>query len=143
MIAIDPGVNFCGVACFDIDGELRWARYVATDEVSEFCDLSNDLVIEMPRIYSRSGQRKGDLDLNDLLNLAAAVGYCEGFFYSSKRVFPAQWKGQVPKKIMNARVLSKLSPAEQGRVQNVGSKTHNVIDAVGIGLHALHRLGGK
>lgn len=137
MIAIDPGVKFCGVACFRCD-ELEFARYVAVDDLVDAIDLSEELHIEMPRIYPGSGQQKGDL--NDLLNLAAVVGLCESYFNRSTRVFPAQWKGQVPKKIMNARILSKLSPIEQGRIVGAGAKTHNVIDAVGIGLHALHRL---
>ncbi len=92
----------------------------------------------MPRIYPGSGQQKGDL--NDLLNLAAVVGGHEKTFKNHVRVFPAQWKGQVPKKIMNARVLSRLSPQERLRIEDSGSKTHNTIDAVGIGLYRLGRL---
>ncbi len=139
MIAIDPGVKFCGVACFAAD-ELQWARYVAVDDLDGMC-RSHELIIEMPRIYPGSGQQKGDL--NDLLDLAAVVGYCEGIFGVGARVFPARWKGQVPKKIMSARIMSKLSSTEQGRIVRVGAKDHNTIDAVGIGLWHLGRLGNK
>ena len=51
-------------------------------------------------------------------------------------VKPAEWKGQVPKKIMNERVLSKLSAQERAIVKD----NHNAIDAVGLGLHVLGRL---
>lgn len=140
MIAIDPGVQACGVAWFSRKGELERAEYVHVSSIGALCSPFEKLIIEMPRIYPGSGQRKGDL--NDLLDLAAVVGRCEQRLgpLASRRVFPAQWKGQVPKKIMNARVLGKLSPDEQDRIKRAGAKTHNVLDAIGIGLWALGRL---
>ncbi len=143
MICIDPGVKACGFAVFR-DGVLRSARYLNIDAVP-WENWMDELVIEMPRIYPGSGQQKGDL--NDLLDLAAVVGYCEGLHQGEEgawgprsRVFPAQWKGQVPKKIMTARILSKLSEIELGRIERVGAKDHNTLDAVGIGLWKLGRL---
>ena len=134
MICIDPGVKLCGGAVFR-GPELVWARYLP----KELMPIALEhLVIEMPRIYPGSGQQKGDL--NDLLNLAAVVGWLEGQTDDSSRVFPAAWKGQVPKKIMTARILSKLSPTELGCIEQIGAKTHNTIDAVGIGLWKLGRL---
>ncbi len=136
MICIDPGVRACGIARFDLSGELDWARYLPKEK----CSLppSEQLVIEMPRIYPGSGQQKGDL--NDLLNLAAVVGYFEGRMWDVERVFPAAWKGQVPKKVMTARILKSLSPGELVRIERVGAKDHNTLDAVGIGLWKLGRL---
>ena len=135
MICIDPGVKACGFALFT-EGYLAHAVYCPKTETPYSGDL---MVIEMPRIYPGSGQQKGDL--NDLLDLAAVVGYCEGRFGGRiERVFPARWKGQVPKKIMTARILSKLSPLELSKIQRVGAKDHNTIDAIGIGLWKLGRL---
>ena len=148
IIAIDPGVRMCGVALFhDSDdgdpetraGRLYHARWVPVRNLHLFAHDA-ELVVEMPRIYRGSGQQKGDL--NDLLDLATVVGYCEGIFHGShRRVFPAQWKGQVPKKIMNARVLSRLDDVEKAAIVSVGAKDHNILDAIGIGLWALGRLG--
>lgn len=138
MIYVDPGVHACGVAYF-ADAKLCWARYVAVGDDLRLDVGGQPLVIEMPRIYPGSGQRKGDL--NDLLNLAAIVGRCEAWNAGTvKRVFPAQWKGQVPKKIMTARILSKLSWEEVARIERVGYKDHNTIDAIGLGLWHLGRL---
>lgn len=140
LYAIDPGVHKSGVALFN-DGLLMYAGW-HEHAGSELLALTNDIVrVEMPRIYPGSGQRKGDL--NDLLDLAAVVGYWEDRLRGSqdvKRVFPATWKGQVPKKIMNARVMAKLSEREAHTIRHVGAKDHNIIDAIGIGLWALGRL---
>lgn len=151
MICIDPGVKACGVAAFCGRGVLRHAVYVPVEHLEDYLDdllygqnlvlrYGQNLIIEMPRIYPGSGQQKGDL--NDLLDLASVVGLCESFYNPTQRerVFPAQWKGQVPKKIMTARILSKLTPAERVCIQSVGAKDHNIIDAIGIGLWKLSRL---
>ncbi len=138
MICIDPGVRACGLAFFSSDKELIYARYVLVSELRDQV-ANSPLLIEMPRIYPGSAQQKGDL--NDLLDLAAVVGYCEALFGVGERVFPARWKGQVPKKIMTARIISKLTPDELSRIARVGAKDHNTIDAVGIGLWKLGRLG--
>ncbi len=141
LIAIDPGVRKCGIAYFNDLGVLTRAHYAnheETFEESRLGDIFVHLVIEMPRIYRGSGQQKGDL--NDLLNLAAVVGYMEAVFPSHTRVFPADWKGQVPKKVMNARVFSKLTLDELRRVEREGAKDHNTLDAIGVGLHHFGRL---
>ncbi len=137
MIAIDPGVKACGVAWFD-NGALSIARLVPVRDLRKIRQ-DTDLVIEMPRIYPGSDQRKGDL--NDLLNLAAVVGFCEGLFLcDQKRYFPSIWKGQVPKMVMVERIKKTLSEAERACVVLAGAKSHNVWDAVGIGLFHLGRL---
>ncbi len=135
MICVDPGVKACGVAIFE-GGWLQRAFYAPKEK----CKLlkSEQLIIEMPRIYPGSGQQKGDL--NDLLNLATVVGYAEAHFKQAERVYPATWKGQVPKKIMTARILASLTVAERARIQSAGAKTHNIVDAIGIGLWKLGRL---
>lgn len=137
LFTIDPGVYMLGIAVFE-GGKLTGAAYSELED-TPVGGAHDALLIEMPRIYPGSAQRKGDL--NDIVDLAAAVGFCEGRFYGPKaRVFPAQWKGQVPKKIMTARILSRLSADEQSRIVRVGAKDHNTIDAIGIGLWKLGRL---
>ncbi len=142
MICIDPGVKACGMASF-FGSQLQWARYVPVDDLGNALVVDDHLIIEMPRVYPGSGQQKGDL--NDLLNLAAVVGRCEALIGypgapTIQRVFPSEWKGQVPKGIMTARIMSRLTSMERKTIEGAGAKTHNIIDAVGIGLWKLGRL---
>lgn len=161
LIAIDPGLRHCGVAVFEA-GELQCAALVKNRDLvsrgpsahAEMAwqvlhwlsawDLDRAiLVLEWPRIYPGSGQRKGDL--NDLLELAgvdSAIASKLGAFLGEVTCYaPAQWKGQVPKRIMNDRVLKRLTPREAARI--IHPKDHNVLDAIGIGLHRLERLDRK
>ena len=147
ILALDPGVQACGMAWFD-SGRLCVAEYLPVQMLMKHGPVGG-LLCEMPRVYPGSGQQKGDL--NDLTRLAAIVGYAEGLLAAYSRIFatgsphthriyPADWKGQVPKKIMTARILSKLSDGELAKIVRVGAKDHNTIDAIGIGLHYLGRL---
>jgi hypothetical protein len=138
VICIDPGVKACGLAKF-VGDRLVYTCYAPREDIRTCNPWLDELIIEMPRIYPGSGQQKGDL--NDLLDLAAVVGFLEGVLGGrTTRVFPAQWKGQVPKKIMTARILGKLSVEERNTIVSAGSKTHNIVDAIGIGLWKLGRL---
>ena len=153
LIAIDPGLRWCGVARFYEGGELQQAELVRSpgtdrgpmawrrmaDHVrSAIITQTYKAVVEVPRIYPHSAQQKGDL--NDLLELAGVVGALAGVFDVLEFVYPATWKGQVPKKVMNARVLATLSLAERSALIH---NDHNTLDAVGIGLFYLGRLGAR
>jgi hypothetical protein len=96
----------------------------------------NTLVLEYPRIYTQTT----DADPDDMLALAFVCGaLMEGLPAKDvKLVRPSEWKGQVPKKIHNARVVSKLADHEQHWIKTARNN-HNVIDAIGIGLWALGR----
>lgn len=158
---VDPGLRGCGVALFDLDAKvLARAEYVtnpergrgyrayvamgdAVDEVAGNLAL-RVVCIELPRIYPRGGElKKTDfIDPNDILDVAC-VGAAVASHYSKllvESVFPADWKGQVPKQIMTERIKRKLSTEEHAVVRSVGAKDHNTFDAVGIGLHYLGRL---
>lgn len=100
------------------------------------------VVIEFPRVYPGY---KSDIDPNDLLDLAAVGGaiavYCTKGAIS--HVFPSEWKGQVPKKVMNERVKNALDVGERQVIDSVGARDHNTYDAVGIGLNFFGRLTKK
>lgn len=153
MIAIDPGKRSSGVAMFDSKGTLvrafltNKAQTKAPRSVDWMLSVSDftiepleEVIIEMPKVYPGAART----DLNDLLDLAAVVGAHALRAYRQQAsvtlVHPQDWKGQVPKKIMNARVLSRLTEAEQATIEGAGAKTHNVLDAIGIGLRHLNRL---
>ena len=147
LVAVDPGVHACGVAVFR-DTKLERAAYVESgggplqlrDAVKHWLALTEParLVVEKPQVYQARLQ-KGDP--NDLIDLAVVVGTMLTILPDSETVLPARWKGQVPKEIMNVRVMSKLAPAEEARVSWPKARLrHNVIDAIGIGLWAVGRL---
>ena len=136
-----------------IEAIVGWAK-------DHDCILPSTIVYERPQIYTAS-KSKGDP--NDLIALAAIGAgvvstYCEfGRQFgaaSTGRVVcpipvqtptPAQWAGQIPKATKGSakdsprakRIMSRLSPVELARMPN----QHDAIDAIGLGLHALGRLG--
>jgi hypothetical protein len=157
LAAIDPGLRGCGVALFR-DRFLVTAVYVANPnrtgaDPKAWEDMAAavrgrirdgagadwvDLVLEFPRVYP--GVRRNDP--NDLMQLAAVVGAIVGAMPESEPVafFPQEWKRQVPKKVMTARIKKHLLADELPRVVSVGSLDHNTYDAVGLGLWHLGRM---
>jgi hypothetical protein len=152
VFAVDPGLHGCGCALF-LGAKLIWATYVknstkdlgprawaamAQEVRGKFaaCDL---VVVERQRVYP--GPRGKKTDPNDLVDLSGVVGaiaYAAAAYAAEVvGVFPAEWKGQVPKEVMNARVLARLAEAEK---EYLYSKDHNTLDAVGIGLYYTKRL---
>ncbi len=166
LLALDPGIRGCGLACFS-DDRLVWCAYIKNSMkkgtgvvacvsmvealVNSIADAAIDkLVVEWPRIYQRGGGKsKGDPnDLRDLCGVSAGLAS----HYSDieiAHVEPSEWKGQLPHEAVEMRVLQRLSPQELGPIEmeayqkgvKSGGKTfgHNVTDAVGIGLFALGR----
>lgn len=154
LVSIDPGVHLSGIAVFKgptLKGsELAYARLIETDpllichlifmetNVGEYPhEVFIHTVVEKPQVY-----RKSPGDRNDLIDLAVAAGMLGGRFKNRKYVLPREWKGNVPKEIMNDRVLTKLTEDEKSKIEYPKRKSlsHNVLDAVGIGLWALKRL---
>ena len=172
LLAVDPGWNL-GWALFDngtlyscglvspksdpSEGTFCRAHVVASHV---FCcalpptKTPIDLVIEYPQVY-RQGQLKGDP--NDLLPLVAIgqavaqkLAYELDDFTILDRIkapHPHDWKGSVPKDIMQKRIERALSTAEVqtalAGMPKARTKQHNVWDAIGIGLWALDRLNPK
>lgn len=165
VVAIDPGLRHAGVAVFDPVGTLIAAVCVrSTLKIDDPLALNQDIagratkfvrgfvsaekalrvVAEWPRVFGR-GKSKGDP--NDLLPLAGCSAACTARLRPdvAEAVRPDEWKGQAPTDtVVRARVAARLSPAEAlvlSRAEALAGKTlgHNVLDAVGIGLHAVGR----
>lgn len=153
-VAIDPGLRGCGYALFG-HGGLIVARYIPNPDKVNRGPLAHVMMtsavsaetpyiglpfcVEFPRIYP--GVR--GTDQNDLLDVAGVASAISTLpcWDSVDHVFPSDWKGQAPKAIMNRRVFGKLSEGERKRIIDAGSKNHNTLDAIGIGLYMLKRLG--
>jgi hypothetical protein len=167
LVSIDPGLRGCGIAVFDkAKARLLRAAYVTNPNTKErgykshalmARELANwlasemktlpaalsQVIIELPRIYPGPQQQKGDL--NDLLDVTGVGSAFAALCNPSavQHVIPSEWKGQVPKKVMNERVLKALDNVEVGNVRHAGSKDHNTLDGVGIGLNFFGRINRK
>lgn len=166
LVTIDPGLRGTGVAIW-LDGKLVNAAYVESAEQkrrgpvawvamaaavedhvwehmdNEEEDCAHELVMEVPQIY---GPEISKADPDDLLQLAGvdgAIARALRFGCPVVGYRPREWKGQTPKAIHNRRVENALSLAELDTFQRCPSHLrHNILDAVGIGLFHLGRLGG-
>ncbi len=155
-LCVDPGLRGCGAAVFHGPTLIR-AAYVPNpaktgrgssvhrsmaNAVAEWFGIyqfPTQLLLEFPRIYPGMP----DIDVNDLLDLAGVDGALAATFRATPSVshyFPSEWKGNVDKGVMTKRIRSRLTPQEESVIVSVGSKDHNTLDAVGIGLFRFGRL---
>jgi hypothetical protein len=133
-LAIDPGID-TGWAIIDTTGTLV-ACGLGQDFPTRSCRVA---LIEKPQVY-RAVSSKGNP--NDLITLAILVGrYAERLTLAGvcvDLVTPASWKGQIPKDVHHARVVSGLSAAEvaildRGAIRpRAKTRDHNVLDAVAL-----------
>lgn len=151
MIAtIDPGLSACGVALWD-DDRIVHATLVKSKcktkvlservfwlsaAVKRYLELRPDsfapvttAIIELPQTY---GGRAAKGDTNDLIHLALVVGALIAAVPTVHLVPPSAWKKNVPKEIMTARILGKLTDDEKSKVEFLSN--HNTLDAIGLGL---------
>ena len=160
MLAVDPGLRGCGVAFFTDEGVLKHATWVknptlkgrgpaAWDTMANevrsipYFEFTRKIFTELPQVYPGMPRT----DVNDLLDLAGVLGAITSNANAEIfHCFPNEWKGSVPKEIMNERVKKLLTEYERGMVVSVGALDHNTYDSVGVGLFFLKRMkrgGGK
>lgn len=156
IVALDPGIggkNATGWAVFRdaylvgaglltsaeksvegrITGQLKEAR------AQMLCGL-DQLVIEVPVIYPHSKQLAKPADIVHLSLLAGAL---MGALDAEVTIMiePSQWKGQLPKNVIEERVMEALCENERRCLgQLPKTKRHNAVDAVGLGLHHTRRV---
>lgn len=161
-LCIDPGKNGCGVAIFFGDGFLLRADFVELPPLADILDNAAILgqkvcnwvigtigavemqdiqcLVECPQIYPGPAKT----DLNDLFPLVAVGAAIASSFYDRQAVKPRDWKGTVDADVMTSRIISKLTSVELARCEKVRkSKTHNMYDAIGMGLWKFGRLNKK
>ena len=144
--ALGPGVSHGQRALAAADAIVNWV-------VAQRATVSV-VAHEWPQIYAGSKSRANP---NNLIGMAAVDGAvdCAFAFIAAHRgeqlelrtYLPAEWAGQLPKdthkgKYWNSprgvRIWSRLSDAERAIAARVN---HDAGDSIGIGLHALGRLG--
>lgn len=135
ILAIDPGTD-TGWALFDDAGRLVSCGLGDPPPVG--IDTFR-VLIECPRL------RPHERNPQDILKLAVKAGEWGGVYRPrAEYLSPNDWKGSVKKDTSHARIWNVLTAAEQGVVDRAvrglaPSKRHNVLDAVGIGLHGVGR----
>ena len=166
LLTIDPGLRGCGMAWFR-DGSLLLASYVpgtttgrgpiaheamasaamnwALDRLDSEVARSRAIAVEFPCIYPAAAQKGDQNDLLDVAGVASAVyavilGSLGGV---GRYLLPREWKGTVDKQVMLRRIEASMTADEVARVDCKGALRHNAIDACGIGLHLLGRLGAR
>lgn len=145
LLSIDPGKHCLGWAVWE-DGKLiscgleRTKAKTLGGAILELYDgmpICDRAVVELPRKYPYERRVRAN-DLIDLGAVAGAAAVCVDEGGELEFVYPAQWKGQTPKKIQHRRTRDALSEEEeavleQGLLGVPESLRHNVLDAVGIG----------
>ncbi len=141
LLAIDPGAD-TGWALFD-----SCRRLMACGLGQPTGIYPRAVVIECPKLRPR-----GEKNPNAILLVARNAGEWGGRYKDAvvAYVTPNEWKGSTPKDVSGKRTLGKLDPKElaileaafaahPGRNGMAPSKRHNVLDAIGIGLHGVGR----
>lgn len=109
----------------------RWWSYQSTTRVD--VNIRSEMMWHRPR-----KSKKGDyIPPQDLIHTNLIAGHV-----GTEWIYPHAWKGMVRKAIHQPKILAALTPKELALVEAVmpPSLRHNVIDAVGIGLHDVGRL---
>lgn len=146
LLALDPGAT-TGWAFFQ-DGLLEAAGYVKSTERFYYKPKKTlnvrSVLIELPQERHQGGKKT---DVRSIITLAVRVGELKREWESRgaqvELVWPTTWKGSVPKKIHNRRVLAALSKAERALLPlrpRAKDHDHNMLDAVGEGLWKLGRM---
>ena len=158
LVSLDPGVYSCALAGWHAPtsplevprGVLHAAGLskpceplLAPREVLSLIEslgaANAPICIEVPVKYAT--RRSTHKDVDRMLKVIAEI---ERAYPSSKvsKCTPFQWKGNTPKEIQASRILSALTKTEHDAITwPKKSLRHNVIDAIGIGLWRLERLG--
>lgn len=147
LLAIDPGAD-TGWAVFDSARRLAACGLGDPKDRATAQGAPDTVLIECPRLRPH-----GEKNPNAILLVARNAGEWGGRYSHCPDVrylLPNDWKGSTSKDISNERTWAKLDPKEQGIVDKAfkaapgrtglaPSKRHNVLDAIGIGLHGVGR----
>ena len=152
LVAIDPGRD-AGVALF-VGGRLVGARLVnglrPSPGLVGLGLLSGDaeIAVEIPVLYPGGRSRAPGGDLITLAYRAGRLVEAVDAALGPRNVkvvelAPAAWKAQVPPAVLEERIRERLNADELALVEGATGlvRMHNVLDAVGLGLFRLQRMG--
>lgn len=148
ILTLDPGVD-TGWSIFE-EGKLA-ACGLGRPSLAEYGGPFAEVLIECEELRGR-----GEKNPNAILKMARTAGEHAGYFADRAKVVRyvrvAEWKGSTPKTICHARIWGRLDEwekaivdacfrAAKGRKGMPESKRHNVLDALGLGLWSVGRMG--
>lgn len=170
IIAVDPGHRYHGIALWDVPSKTLQAcglpvvegnsdRYATAAQLAvETLNWMKNVVKpgEDYRVVCESqviypGKSRKDVDLGDLLSVAASAGAVTALLAavlevkSLETVAPFEWKKAVRKDLMTQRIRDALFEVNPDATNyRTELKNHNVVDAVGIALYSARvmRAGG-
>jgi hypothetical protein len=159
LISVDPGLTGTGVVYWtsgvpikvkvlisprkepdEFEGDMTiyrsgWIAQHIREDSPFVVGPATTLVIEMPEFQAGATRIMG-WKTGDLQKLTLLVGVISGRLHRMVRdvrlVFPSQWKGQLPKDVVERRLTEHFGVP---KVRALGVKTH-AWDALGIGLFA-------
>jgi hypothetical protein len=138
VLAIDPGASYLGFA-FAMGGQIIRCGYLPDIKDASFLKVLNTQICILEKPVQYPGSKAPRADISDL---SLATGRIEALVGAPRTLFwaPYEWKGQTPKAIHQARILSRLSPEEQSQLPDAKGHRGHVIDACGMVLKYLRRL---
>lgn len=141
LIAVDSGTD-SGFAAF-VNGELSNAFLESVHEWNPRCHVTieADAVVEIPDRVKVNPKSIIKLALNAGRWLEKLGTACSG---EVRAVEASAWKASTDPDVLARRILACLTPEELARVPKTRSAlgyNHNVIDAIGLGLWRLGRMG--
>ena len=145
VMAIDPSINFMGVAVFEGKKPIFWRllrpESVLKDEIQKCVDLYN-------KVYDLSDEYKPDLIVLEQPDHWAVAGFearesgsiqklvflCGMLFTlgNVQLVLPRKWKGQLPKNVVRNRLMPLYPDIIDEKLD------HNIVDALGIAHWRIH-----
>lgn len=157
LMAIDPSINYCGVAIFDMKAKIVLQHIlVQPDKIAkrdgEFYDRAFSIfgkvnalrekykvdvvACELPDHWAVAGFEARES--GSITKLAFMCGLFYAFRNSLNRfvfALPREWKGQLSKEVMKNRIESSYVGKGEGKFSSDEWKSlnHNVVDAIGIG----------
>lgn len=154
LLCIDPGANAgwayfvgpdlqaCGLS--KASGKTVHARVVQhMGNLVDWYVAADCVLVERGVYQGRSGGKSGrNMTPSQLADFNCMAGQLAG--WKGQLVTARQWKGMVPKEIHQPRVLAGLTAAERQvlvAARVAPSLENNVVDAIGLGLAWLGRVG--
>lgn len=154
LIAVDPSVNNMGVAVFSIDSKklLMWqllhpSKDCRDNQYDKSLSLYNKvrewivrwrvthMILEVPEYWAVAGFQARETGSIFKLTFVCGVLYSlkAKDLQELKVVTPREWKGQLPKEVVENRLRNKyLTDVDLKEIND------NVVDAIGIGHFYLH-----
>lgn len=155
-ITFDPGKRSAAWAVFDGPvlvrcGMERWGDNVFPLSLEELFRASRTwepmrVLIEYQQIYAHGRARtRNAADILSVTLTAGRIAQAIGPHAGAPRfVLPHEWKGSVRADVMLGRIVAILSSSERDilhATQVPRTLLHNVVDAIGLGLWSVGRLG--